>query len=60
MIIQQGLCMLLDEVKATLAMENQTLNSEQEKLLKSYADGEITFDEFEQKLLEITKNYRAA
>ncbi|MGN0894838.1 MAG: antitoxin VbhA family protein [Succinivibrio sp.] len=52
--------MLLDEVKATLAMENQTLNSEQEKLLKSYADGEITFDEFEQKLLEITKNYRAA
>lgn len=33
--------MLLDEVKATLAMENLSLNEEQEKLLKSYADGKI-------------------
>ncbi|MGN1280603.1 MAG: hypothetical protein ACI4UM_01680 [Succinivibrio sp.] len=52
--------MLLDEVKATLAMENQTLNAEQEKLLKSYADGEISFAEFEQRLLKLTQEYRAA
>lgn len=42
--------MLLDEVKATLAMENLSLNEEQEKLLKSYADGKITLKEYQELL----------
>ena len=44
--------MLLDEVKATLAMENLSLNEEQEKLLKSYADGKITLKEYQELLLK--------
>ena len=36
--------MLLDEVKATLAMENLNLSKEQEKLLQDYAKGLITFE----------------
>lgn len=45
--------MLLDEVKATLAMENLSLNEEQEKLLKSYADGKITLKEYQELLLKL-------
>ena len=52
--------MLLDEVKATLAMENLSLNEEQEKLLKSYADGKITLKEYQELLLKLTKEYKAA
>lgn len=52
--------MLLDEVKATLEMENLSLNEEQEKLLKSYADGRITFKEYQELLLKLTREYKAA
>ena len=52
--------MLLDEVKATLAMENLSLNEEQEKLLKSYADGKITLKEYQELLLKLTKEQKAA
>ncbi len=52
--------MLLDEVKATLAMENLSLNEEQEKLLKSYGDGKITLKEYQELLLKLTKEYKAA
>ena len=52
--------MLLDEVKATLAMENLSLNEEQEKLLKSYADGKITLKVYQELLLKLTKEYKAA
>ena len=55
-----GVYMLLDEVKATLAMENLSLNEEQEKLLKSYADGKITLKEYQELLLKLTKEYKAA
>ena len=52
--------MLLDEVKATLAMENLSLNEEQEKLLKRYAHGKTTLKESQELLLKLTKEYKAA
>ena len=52
--------MLLDEVKATLAMENLSLNEEQEKLLKSYADGKITLKEYHELELKVNKENKAA
>ena len=52
--------MLLDEVKATLAMENLELTAEQEALLQSYADGEITFEEFQQHMNKLDNDPKAA
>jgi hypothetical protein len=52
--------MLLNEVKATLAMENLTLSEEQEKLLQCYADGKISFKEFQEQLIKLTQEYKAA
>ncbi len=52
--------MLLDEVKATLAMENLTLSSEQEKLLQNYADGKISFEEFQEQLLKLVADTKVA
>ena len=40
--------------------ENIILNEEQEKLLKSYADGKITLKEYQELLLKLTKEYKAA
>ena len=48
------------EVKATLAMENLYLSEEQEKLLQSYADGEISFKEFQEQILKITEDNKVA
>ncbi len=52
--------MLLDEVKATLAMENLYLSEEQEKLLQSYADGEISFQEFQEEFQKLSKDSKVA
>ena len=52
--------MLLDEVKATLAMENLYLTEEQEKLLQSYADGEISFKEFQEQISKLTEDSKVA
>lgn len=52
--------MLLDEVKATLAMENLYLTEEQEKLLQSYADGEISFKEFQEQIAKLTEDSKVA
>ncbi len=52
--------MLLDEVKATLAMENLNLSEEQEKLLQSYADGEISFKEFQDQIQKLSKDNKVA
>ncbi|MGN0915639.1 MAG: hypothetical protein ACI4NE_04730 [Succinivibrio sp.] len=52
--------MLINEVKATLAMENLILNSEQEKLLLDYADGKITFEEYSKMAAKLLKESKAA
>ncbi len=52
--------MLIDEVKATLAMENLKLTSEEEVMLKSYAEGRISFEEFKAYLLKTLKKDKAA
>ena len=52
--------MLLDEVKATLAMENLNLYKEQEKLLQDYAKGLITFEQFKEQLAKLSKEFKAA
>ena len=52
--------MLLDEVKATLAMENLNLSKEQEKLLQDYAKGLITFEQFKEQLAKLSKEFKAA
>lgn len=52
--------MLLDEVKATLAMENLELNHEQEELLKRYIAGELTLDEYQAQIKEIIDNSKVA
>ncbi|MCR5537060.1 MAG: hypothetical protein K6F05_06570 [Succinivibrio sp.] len=36
---------ILEEVKATLAMEDLTLNQDEEQLLKDYAEGKLSFAE---------------
>lgn len=52
--------MLLDEVKATLAMENLTLNEEQEKLLEQYAEGKFSFEQFQELIVKLLKENKAA
>lgn len=52
--------MLLDEVKATLAMENLTLNEEQEKLLEQYAEGKCSFEQFQELIVKLLKENKAA
>ena len=52
--------MLLDEVKATLAIENLNLSSEQEKILKDYADGVISFEELKSLIFKLLKENKAA
>ncbi len=52
--------MLLDEVKATLAMENLILTEDQEKLLQSYAEGKITFKQFQEQISKLAKDSKAA
>ena len=48
--------MLLDEVKATLAMENLTLNEEQEKLLEQYAEGKCSFEQFQELIVKLSSS----
>ena len=52
--------MLLDEVKATLAMENLSLTDEQEKLLASYANGQCSFEQFQELLTKLLEENKAA
>ena len=50
----------LEEVKATLAMENLELTSEQEELLKRYIAGEITLQEYQAQIKELIDNSKVA
>ncbi|MBR1613346.1 MAG: antitoxin VbhA family protein [Succinivibrio sp.] len=52
--------MILEEVKATLAMENLELTSEQEVLLKRYIAGEITLQEYQAQIKELIDNSKVA
>ncbi len=52
--------MLLDEMKATLAMENLVLSEEQEELLRLYAEGKIDFLELKHQLMKMNKDNKVA
>ena len=44
--------MILDEIKATLAMENLYLDPSEEALLKDFSDDKISFDELKDLILK--------
>ena len=52
--------MLIDEVKATLAMENLELSQDEEKLLKDFADGRVSFEQVRDFIVNAVKNRKAA
>ena len=49
----------LDEIKATLAMEDLVLTQEEEKLLREYAEGRLSFDDLRSYILS-SLNSKAA
>ncbi len=52
--------MILDEVKATMAMEGLKLTATEEKVLQDYACGKISFDDLKLFLTEALKESKAA
>ncbi len=52
--------MLLDEIKATLAMEKLQLTAQEERLLQDYAEERISFTELYNFLLASVKKRKAA
>lgn len=48
--------MNLDEIKATLAMENLYLTPAEEELLQDFANGDITFEELKNIFLKISQH----
>ncbi len=52
--------MLLDEIKATLAMEKLYLTPAEEQVLQDFAQGRISFSRLQAFVLEQLKNRKAA
>ncbi len=52
--------MSIDEVKASLAMEDLVLTAQEEKVLKDFADGVITFEQLRAYVLSELRNIKAA
>ena len=56
----QGVSMLIDEVKASLAMENLKLTAEEEQLLLDYMNGLVSFEQVRDFIVNAVKNQKAA
>ncbi|MDY6323340.1 MAG: hypothetical protein SPL30_10620 [Succinivibrio sp.] len=51
--------MILDEIKASLAIENLRLTSQEEQVLSDYIEGRISFDELRQFVAGLLKSKAA-
>lgn len=51
---------MIEEVKATLAIEGLELTAEETRLLKDFRDGNITIDDLKQILANLIKERKAA
>ncbi len=52
--------MIIDEVKATLAMEGIALSEDEEKLVSDYAEGKISMAELRKTVADLLKKQKAA
>jgi hypothetical protein len=52
--------MIIDEVKATLAMEGIALTEDEEKLVRDYAEGKISMAELRKTVADLLKKQKAA
>lgn len=52
--------MLLDEIKATLAIEQLYLTPDEEQLLRDYAEGRVSFSELYSFVVKTLKKAEAA
>lgn len=52
--------MIIDEVKATLAMEGIALSEDEEKLVSDYVEGKISMAELRKTVADLLKKQKAA